>query len=187
MAKTKEKYSVDVDPKIASKASMLSATKTGRCRFHRQTRWQWSFDTKAGRDEICCDASARTSWMRWKSAAVLWKPDTSMPRKRRRRQGQRVREKIISTPGKKGWPGLAKPRTAPGEVRLGEEIAKALEQGYSDKAKPFHGYYFKVMKGQGPAAPMGEMDFVVGGAMIGGFALTAAPAEYKVTGVRPSW
>ena len=30
---------------------------------------------------------------------------------------------------------------------------------------------------------MGEMNFVVGGAMIGGFALAAAPAEYRVTGV----
>ena len=37
--------------------------------------------------------------------------------------------------------------------------------------------------GQGPAAPMGEMDFMVGGAMIGGFARAAAPAEYRVTGV----
>ncbi|MEJ2580724.1 MAG: DUF2950 family protein, partial [Acidobacteriota bacterium] len=40
-----------------------------------------------------------------------------------------------------------------------------------------------VLKGQGPAAPLGEMDFVVGGAMIGGFALVAAPADYEVTGV----
>ena len=31
---------------------------------------------------------------------------------------------------------------------------------------------------------MGEMDFVVGGVMIGGFALAAAPAEYRVTGVQ---
>ena len=43
---------------------------------------------------------------------------------------------------------------------------------------------FKVLKGQGPAAPLGEMDFMVGGAMIGGFALAAAPAEYGVTGVQ---
>jgi hypothetical protein len=28
------------------------------------------------------------------------------------------------------------------------------------------------------------MDFVVGGAIIGGFALAAAPAEYRVTGVK---
>ena len=48
---------------------------------------------------------------------------------------------------------------------------------------PYHGYYFKVLKGQGPAAPGGEIDFMVGGAMIGGFALAAAPADYRVTGV----
>ena len=67
---------------------------------------------------------------------------------------------------------------------VGEGIAKALEQGYSKKSEPYHGYYFKVLKGQGPAAPMGEMDFMVGDAMIGGFALAAAPAEYRVTGVK---
>ena len=72
------------------------------------------------------------------------------------------------------------------EGPVGEEIAKAVEQGYSkkDKPQPYHGYYFKVLRGQGPAAPMGQMDFVVGGAMIGGFALAAAPAEYKVSGVK---
>ena len=31
---------------------------------------------------------------------------------------------------------------------------------------------------------MGQMDFVVKGAMIGGFALAAAPAQYRVTGVK---
>jgi hypothetical protein len=49
--------------------------------------------------------------------------------------------------------------------------------------EPYHGYFFKILKGQGPAAPPGEIDFVVKGVMIGGFALVAAPAEY-VTGVR---
>jgi hypothetical protein len=71
-----------------------------------------------------------------------------------------------------------------------------LQQGYTKKDKPqaYHGYHFKVLKGQGPAAPLGELDFVVGGpmvegvkvggAMIGGFALAAAPAQYQVTGVK---
>jgi len=58
-----------------------------------------------------------------------------------------------------------------------------MEQGHS-AGQPNHGYYFKVLKGQGPAPPMGEMDFVVNGAMIGGFALAAAPAKYRVTGVK---
>lgn len=67
---------------------------------------------------------------------------------------------------------------------VGENVAKAIEQGYSDKAKPFHGYYFKVLKGQGPAAPLGALDFVVNNYMIGGFALIAAPSQYGVTGVK---
>src|SRR5204862_6596239 len=71
------------------------------------------------------------------------------------------------------------------EGPVGEEAAKALEEGYkAERGQPYHGYFFKVLKGQGPAAPMRAMDFVVGGAMIGGFALAAAPAEYKVTGVQ---
>ena len=43
---------------------------------------------------------------------------------------------------------------------------------------------FKILTGQGPAAPLGQLDYVIGGAMIGGFALVAAPAEYAITGVR---
>ena len=39
-------------------------------------------------------------------------------------------------------------------------------------------------KGQGPDAPLGRMDFVINGVMIGGFALVASPAEYGVTGVK---
>jgi hypothetical protein len=49
--------------------------------------------------------------------------------------------------------------------------------------KPFHGYYFKVLKGQGPAAHLGQLDYVIEGAMIGAFALVAVPAQYRVTGV----
>ena len=67
---------------------------------------------------------------------------------------------------------------------IAEGIANALQQGYTNKSQPYHGYYFKILKGQGPAVPMGQLDYVVGGAMIGGFALAAAPAEYRVTGVK---
>jgi hypothetical protein len=31
---------------------------------------------------------------------------------------------------------------------------------------------------------MGRLDYVIGGVMIGGFALLATPAEYRVTGVK---
>jgi hypothetical protein len=92
-------------------------------------------------------------------------------------------QKILSTSGKHDGLAWQNPDGAWGGP-VGEEVAKALEESYkAEPGTPYHGYYFKVLKGQGPAAPMGEMDFVVGGAMIGGFALVAAPADYRVTGV----
>lgn len=69
---------------------------------------------------------------------------------------------------------------------VGEGAARAIEQGYDfeqGKAAPYHGYFYKVLKGQGPSAPLGELDYVVKGLMIGGFALIAAPAEYGESGV----
>src|SRR5271169_4010126 len=92
-------------------------------------------------------------------------------------------QRIISTPGKQD--GLAW-QNADGSWGgpVGEGVAKALEEGYVDKHKPFHGYYFKTLKGQGPAAPLGQLNYVVNGVMIGGFALVAWPAEYRVTGVQ---
>ena len=67
---------------------------------------------------------------------------------------------------------------------IGEKIARAIDEGYAARAEPYHGYYFKILKGQGPSAPLGQIDYVVDGMMIGGFALVAAPSEYEVTGVK---
>jgi len=92
-------------------------------------------------------------------------------------------QRMISTPGKQD--GLAwKTPDGTWQGPVGEVIAGFISEGYTDRYEPFHGYYFKVLKSQGPAAPMGQMDFVVGGAMIGGFALVAAPADYRVSGVK---
>jgi hypothetical protein len=92
-------------------------------------------------------------------------------------------QRIVSSPGKHdGLAWLTADATWSGPI--GENIARAIEQGYSSSSDPYHGYFFKILKGQGPAASLGEMDFVVKGVMIGGFALVAAPAVYNVTGVR---
>jgi len=92
-------------------------------------------------------------------------------------------QRMISTPGKQD--GLAwKDPDGTWQGPVGEVIAGFISEGYTDRYEPFHGYYFKVLKAQGPAAPLGQMDFVVGGAMIGGFALVAAPADYRVSGVK---
>ena len=92
-------------------------------------------------------------------------------------------QRIIRTPGKQDGLAWRNPDGTWGGP-VGKGIARIIEQGYTSRAEPYHGYFFKVLKGQGPAAPFGEMDFVVKGVMIGGFALVAAPAEYGVTGVK---
>jgi len=91
-------------------------------------------------------------------------------------------QRIVSTPGKQDGLAWQNPDGSWGGP-VGDAAAKALEQGYS-QGQPYHGYYFKVLKGQGPAAALGELDFVVNGVMIGGFAIVAAPAQYRVTGVQ---
>ena len=92
-------------------------------------------------------------------------------------------QRIFSSPGKQDglyWKNADGTSAGP----IGEAVAKALEEGYSTGKSGFHGYYFKILKGQGPAAPLGKIDYVIEGIMIGGFALAAVPAEYRVTGVK---
>jgi hypothetical protein len=93
-------------------------------------------------------------------------------------------QRIISTPGKHDglyWQNAD--GTPGGSVSVA--AGRAIEEGYTiDRKSAYHGYYFKVLKGQGAAAPLGRLDYVIGGVMIGGFALIAAPAEYRVTGVK---
>jgi DUF2950 family protein len=92
-------------------------------------------------------------------------------------------QKIFSTPGKQDglfWKNADGTPAGP----IGEAVAKALEEGYTTGKGGFHGYYFKILKGQGPSAPNGAINYVIEGAMIGGFALVAVPAEYRVTGVK---
>jgi len=92
-------------------------------------------------------------------------------------------QRILSTPGKQdglAWQGPDGTWAGP----VGEGIARVIAEGYRDRYDPYHGYYFKVLKGQGPAAPLGTMDYVIKGSMIGGFALAASPSDYAVTGVK---
>ena len=92
-------------------------------------------------------------------------------------------QKIISTPGEQDglyWKDADGKSAGP----IGEPVAKAIEEGYSSKYEGFHGYYFKILKGQGKDAPNGAINYVIENVMIGGFALVAVPVEYRVTGVK---
>jgi hypothetical protein len=185
-AKAKEKNSIEIaknDPNHAI-LSVGNDDLTFPIPIIKQ-KGKWYFDTKVGREEILnrrvgnneLDAIAICrGFVEAQHEYAQEKHDDS--------KINQYAQHMISTAGKHDGLAWQDPNGTWGGP-IGEEVAKALEESYkAERGTPYHGYYFKVLKGQGPDAPMGELDFVVGGAMIGGFALAAAPAEYRVTGVK---
>ena len=69
---------------------------------------------------------------------------------------------------------------------MGDLVASAAAEGYtrSDaRPVPYHGYYFRILRSQGPNAPGGKLDYVVNGRMTLGYAVLARPAEYGNSGI----
>jgi Protein of unknown function (DUF2950) len=93
--------------------------------------------------------------------------------------------KFMSTKGKRDglyWETTADEPPSP----LGPLLAQARREGYNPiagKSIPYHGYYYKMLTGQGPSAPDGAYDYVVRDQMIGGFAMVAYPAQYGSSGI----
>lgn len=88
-------------------------------------------------------------------------------------------ERIMSTPGQHDglyWSGAPVPLVPKG-------FAEADFSQTNSNRKPYHGYYFNVLKSQGADATGGQHPYIVKGMMFGGFALVAWPAQYGVTGV----
>jgi hypothetical protein len=183
--KAKEKNSIELDKKNPNHAILL----VGNDDFPLpipivKQKGKWSFDTKEGREEIL---NRRVGANELNAIEIcrgfVEAQHEYAQEKRDDSKVNQYAQRILSTPGKHDGLAWKNPDGSWGGP-IGEEVAQALEEGYkAERGTPYHGYYFKVLKGQGPAAPMGQMDFMVGGAMIGGFALAAAPAEYRVTGV----
>src|SRR6201993_3532875 len=187
-AKAKEKMSIQTDKKNPNEAIVL----VGNDDFPLpipivKQKGKWLFDTKVGPEEIL---NRRVGANELNAIEICRGFDEAQHEyAEEKHDGAKVNQyaqRILSMPGKHDGLAWKNPDGTWGGP-VGEDVAKALEEGYSfqpgGNPKPYHGYYFKVLKGQGPAAPGGEIDFMVGGAMIGGFALAAAPAEYRVTGV----
>jgi DUF2950 family protein len=183
-AKAQEKTQVSIDPKTRTRAFVLVGNDDWPFPIPIVKRGaKWSFDTDAGKREMLyrrvgsneLDAIAICRGYVEAQHEYALKP----------RNGYDVHQyarRIISTPGTQD--GLAW-QNADGswDGPVGEKVAEAIQKGYQS-GDSYHGYFFKVLKGQGPAAPLGQMDFMVNGLMIGGFALAAAPAEYGKTGVK---
>jgi hypothetical protein len=181
----KEKHRIERDPKDASKATLIMGNEDWPAPIPIvQKKGAWQFDTKAGRKEILFRRVGRNEldaiqvcrgYVEAQDEYVLEKHDGSTV--------PQYAQHIVASPGKQDGLAWKKP-DGTWDGPIGETVARAIAQGYSDKFEPYHGYHFKVLKGQGPSAPLGTMDYVIKGAMIGGFALAAAPADYEVTGIK---
>jgi len=184
-AQAREKFSIAEDPGGTGRAFLLVGKEDWPFPVPIVKRNnQWFFDAKAGRHEILMRRIGRNELDAIQ--ICLGYVDAQQEYALEKRQGYDVNQyarHIISTSGTQDGLVWRNPDGTLGGP-IAERIATALEEGYTSRAEPYHGYYFKVLKGQGPAAPLGQMDFIIEGAMIGGFALVAAPAEYEVTGVK---
>ena len=147
----------------------------------------WRFDTKQGREEVLNRRIGRNELSTVQ--AVLAYVDAQREYYLRNPRGDKLlhyAQKFGSAPGKRD--GLYFPTKA-GEAPspLGPIFASAKAEGYTKDGDglpdPYHGYRYRILKGQGPHAPGGAYDYVAQGRMIGGFALVAWPAAYGSSGV----
>jgi len=144
---------------------------------------QWYFDTKSGLQEILFRRIGANEFAAIRVCKAL--ADAQYEYFNGLHDGSTVHQyaqKIISEPGKQNglyW------KTAEGEAEspIGPIIAYATRQGYDKKTEPFHGYYYHVLTAQSAAAPGGAKSYIKDGAMTGGFAFVAWPAEYRNSGV----
>jgi hypothetical protein len=145
----------------------------------------WRFDTAAGRDELLYRRIGRDELDTVEAMLAYVDAQNEFAEATRASTGTATyAQRIVSQPGKKDglyWPTEPNENPSP----LGELVASATSEGYriGGGRAPFHGYYYKILTRQGPAAPGGAYDYVVGGKMIGGFALVAYPAAYRNSGV----
>lgn len=146
----------------------------------------WLFDTGAGREEVLSRRIGRNEL----HTIEVMQAYTDAQREYaclNPEGGSEFARKFTSSEGKRDglyW------KVGEGEAQspFGPLIARATEEGYrggldADPPEPFHGYYFKILEGQGEHAAGGAFDYVVDGRMILGFALVAYPARYGVSGI----
>ena len=184
-AKAREKKSVSVDPKTANRAFILVGKEDWPFPVPLVKKGEeWSFDSKAGQQELLYRRIGANELDAIDIChGYVEAQNEYADQQRAIYDVTQYAQRIVSASGKQDGLAWQNPDgTWAGPI--GENIARAIEQGYTSSAEPYHGYFFKILKGQGREAPLGEIDFVVKGVMIGGFALVAAPAEYDVTGVR---
>ncbi len=149
----------------------------------------WHFDIEQGKDELLDRRIGKNELSAIEVCRAICDAQHEYAEGDRDGQGAGAfAARVLSTEGKHDglfW------RAAAGEPEspLGALVAEAAAEGYGAKPDhasgrhPYHGYFYRILAAQGPAAPGGKMDYAPNGRMTGGFAVLAEPAEYASSGV----
>ena len=147
---------------------------------------QWVFDGEAGKQEVIARRIGRNE------LGVIdlcrWYVDVQKEYAAEPHDGKQAglyAQRLRSTRGHQDglyWETNPDEKPSP----LGDLVAEAAEEGYAKnqtESSPFWGYRFRILTGQGGAAPGGKKNYVVNGDMPGGFGLVAYPARYGSSGI----
>jgi hypothetical protein len=148
------------------------------------TKTGWAFDTDEGRIEVLRRRIGRNELDAIQTALAYVDAQNEYADKDRGEGAGVYAQRFLSTPGKKDglfWRDDSDP--SPLGALVAEASAEGYKQGTGEGPAPYHGYYFRILKGQGSDAAGGALNYVVKGKMIGGFGLIAWPAEYGNSGV----
>lgn len=147
-----------------------------------KTAQGWRFDMRAGAEEMRVRRIGRNELTVMNVMLAIY--DAQKEYATVDRDGDGVLEyaaRFRSAPGKRNglyWPAKLGEEPSP----LGPLVAEAREAG----ARPgsgYHGYRYRLLRGQSKNAPGGAFDYVARGRKIGGFAAIAWPVRYGDTGV----
>lgn len=147
----------------------------------------WHFDAVAGRNELLARRIGDNELAAINVMLAIVDAQRDYASEDHDRNGVReYARKFASSAGKQDglyWPTSSAEPPSP----LGALVTRAAGEGYKATKDagpaPYHGYFFRMLKAQGPHAAGGAFDYVVKGRMIGGFAAIAYPARYGNSGV----
>jgi hypothetical protein len=151
------------------------------------TNGAWLFDTIAGEEEIVNRHIGRDEYYAIGVCRVYVKAQREYAQRFAGTRGTpKYAQRLKSSPGRMDglyWPAKTNATPSP----LSSFVAEASLEGYDWRSgkgpRPFHGYCFKILTWQGPAAPGGKMNYVRDGEMTGGFALVAYPVRWGASGI----
>jgi Protein of unknown function (DUF2950) len=147
-----------------------------------KTKAGWEFDTAEGRKEVLYRRIGRNELDTIQTCLAFVDAQNEYSEKDHGDGVGAYAQRIVSSPGKQDglyWKSDAN------DSPLGAVAAEAAAEGYNTggEPQPYHGYYYRILTGQGQSAAGGALSYVIKGKMIGGFGLVAWPAEYGNSGV----